>query len=63
MLSVIQTFFKTNTGYLLIFDITKEDSFQALNKYIELISKYGDIETPKILVGNRLDLEHIRKVK
>ena len=63
MLSVIQTFFKTNNGYLLVFDITQADSFEGLKKYLELISKQGDIETPKILVGNKVDLEHLRKVK
>lgn len=63
MISVIQTFFKTNNGYLLVFDITNPESFEGVKKYLQLIAKHGDAETPKLLVGNKLDLEHLRKVK
>ena len=51
-----KTFYRGSSGALLIFDLTKEDSFTELKDkwYPEMVEFLGDI--PFIIVGNKQDL-------
>ena len=51
-------------GILLVYDITSEDSFEEIkNYYCAKIKEYCKQNVIIILVGNKSDLEDIRKIK
>ena len=51
-------------GILLVYDITSEDSFEEIkNYYCATIKEYCKENVKIILVGNKSDLEDIRKIK
>lgn len=40
---------------MLVYDVTSRESFNNINKWINDMDKYGDINVVKILVGNKSD--------
>jgi Ras-related protein Rab-27A len=50
-------------GFLLVFDITNERSFLEVQSWIDQLKVHAYCENPDIvLVGNKLDLDHMRVV-
>jgi GTPase KRas protein len=50
-------------GFLLVYSITERDSFKMIESYHQQILRVKDSEAvPIILVGNKSDLEHERRV-
>ena len=48
---------------MLVYDITNPDSFSNLEKWINEIKHYCSLESVQmVLIGNKLDQEHYRKV-
>ena len=60
--SITKSLFLKVQGILLFYDITNEDSFNNLNKWIRIIKDGCGTHTPVLIVGNKNDLEDIRKV-
>lgn len=57
--SLIKTYFRDASGYILMFDINNYDSFQALVKWyedIEIMNQCNHVH-PVLLLGNKNDLE------
>ena len=53
--------YKKADGIMLVFDFTNQSSFDSLKDYwLNELDKYGNM--PKIIVGNKKDLENIRIV-
>jgi Ras-related protein Ral-A len=53
-------------GFLCLYSITSEESFQALKHMLEALVRVKDMESrriPMVIVGNKIDLEADRKVK
>lgn len=48
-------------GAILVFDVTNKASFDALGEWFEDINHYLP-EVPKIVVGNKLDLDKNRAI-
>ena len=46
-----------------MYDITDRSSFQSVQKWYEQSEKYTKENVVRILVGNKKDLQHERKVK
>ena len=55
-------YLKPANGVILVFDITKEDTFDALEEWLKYLKDNGKDDIQKILIGNKLDLEKNRKV-
>ena len=56
---LVETYYKKTDGIMFIFDITNQSSFDNLKNYwLRESDKYGDL--PKIIVGNKKDLDNIR---
>jgi len=51
-----QNFYYGTDGVVLIFDLTRHETFEHLGGWIEEIRKQVDEEVPFILVGNKVDL-------
>ena len=53
---------KKAQGFLLFFDVTKKDTFDSLDNYIDKIKKYNS-SNDIILIGNKIDDNEHREVK
>ena len=60
--SISINFIKKANGILLLYDITNENSFQSVNKWMESIKEAAGEKICVILIGNKCDLEKERKV-
>ena len=61
---ITQAYFKSASGFLLVFDITDEKSFESytFNKWLDHIKTLGRKNVPVILVGTKCDLEEKRQI-
>uniref|UniRef100_A0A6B2LM25 Uncharacterized protein n=1 Tax=Arcella intermedia TaxID=1963864 RepID=A0A6B2LM25_9EUKA len=55
------SFFRDITGFLVVFDVSNDESFKDLEKWLELIGRNGSLVACKVIVGNKVDLKE-RKV-
>ena len=46
----------------MIFDITNEDTFKNVKKWMESINEHADANICKVLVGSNFDLDGQRKI-
>ncbi|XP_028140718.1 ras-related protein Ral-a [Diabrotica virgifera virgifera] len=61
--AIRDNYFRSGEGFLCIFSITEDESFQATQEFREQILRVKNDETiPFLLVGNKCDLEDKRKV-
>ena len=61
--SISESYYKKADCCLLVYDISKRESFeQCVNYYNKNIKDKCKINIPVILLGNKTDLEHLRKV-
>jgi small GTP-binding protein len=49
-------------GVIIVFDVTNQESFDNVKRWIQEISKYSSDGIVKILVGNKTDLANIRVI-
>jgi len=62
--AIRDNYFRSGEGFLCVFSITEEDSFQATQEFREQILRVkGDGNIPFILVGNKADLSGSRQVQ
>ena len=59
--SIVTNLFRQADGLIFVFDITNKDSFDAINRWLTLAEDIKDL--PKILVGNKIDLQNRRVIK
>ncbi|CAG9761031.1 unnamed protein product [Ceutorhynchus assimilis] len=61
--AIRDNYFRSGEGFLCIFSITEDESFQATQEFREQILRVkNDDQIPFLLVGNKCDLEEKRKV-
>ncbi|KAF0291803.1 Ras-related protein Ral-a [Amphibalanus amphitrite] len=61
--AIRDNYFRSGEGFLCVFSITEDESFQATQEFREQILRVKDDETiPLLLVGNKCDLEERRRV-
>ncbi|XP_076042435.1 ras-like protein A isoform X2 [Oratosquilla oratoria] len=61
--AIRDNYFRSGEGFLCVFSITEEDSFQATQEFREQILRVkNDEHIPFLLVGNKADLTDRRKV-
>ncbi|CAH1378996.1 ras-related protein Ral-a [Asbolus verrucosus] len=61
--AIRDNYFRSGEGFLCIFSITEDESFQATQEFREQILRVkNDENIPFLLVGNKSDLEDRRKV-
>ena len=61
--SISQNYLKGTDGVILVFDITKKETFDLINYWEDFIKKNSKPNIGKILFGNKLDLENEREVE
>lgn len=61
--SITAAYYKGAKGALIVYDITKPDSFKSIDKWFNEIKEYGDKAIIPMLIGNKCDLKHLRAVE
>ena len=61
--SITRTYYKGAVGALLVYDITRRDTFIHLLKWLSEVKENASKEITIILIGNKNDLEDQRQVK
>ncbi|XP_067109791.1 ras-related protein Rab-12 isoform X2 [Osmerus mordax] len=55
--SITSAYYRGAKGIVLVYDITKQETFDDLPKWMKMIDKYASEEAELLLVGNKLDCE------
>lgn len=62
--AIRDNYFRSGEGFLCVFSITEEESFQASQEFREQILRVkGESNIPFVLVGNKADLSNSRQVQ
>ena len=61
--AITRTYYKGAIGALLVYDITRRDTFEHINKWLNEVKLNGSKDICCILIGNKNDLEDQRQVK
>ncbi|KAK3096120.1 hypothetical protein FSP39_023427 [Pinctada imbricata] len=61
-MSITKAYYRHAVGALLVYDITKYQTFQNLERWIEELRQFTDDDVLIMLVGNKTDLRHLRAV-
>mmetsp|Transcript_2697 Transcript_2697/g.2827 ORF Transcript_2697/g.2827 Transcript_2697/m.2827 type:complete len:206 (-) Transcript_2697:201-818(-) len=60
--SITRSYYRDAAGALLVYDITRRDSFLHLTRWLEEAKQNGNPSMTIMLIGNKSDLEHRRAV-
>lgn len=60
--SITNAYYKGAKGSLVVFDITNRETFKTVDRWIGEMKSNADPQVAIILVGNKSDLEELRKV-
>ncbi|MEJ2293930.1 MAG: GTP-binding protein [Candidatus Lokiarchaeota archaeon] len=55
------TFYKGAAGALLVFDLTREQTYIEIRKWLKEILQFAEMNIPFVLIGNKIDM--LEKVK
>lgn len=56
------SYYRGALGALLVYDITKKQSFENAERWLQELREHADQKIVILLVGNKSDLRHIRAV-
>lgn len=59
MKTVIKSIYRKAQGILLVFDFSRKKTFDHIRDWIDLIQMNCDITPEMVLVGNKVDLQHL----
>ena len=57
------SFYKKADGVIMAYDTTDPKSFENIKNWVDSINQHAESGVPKILVGNKIDLEDDRQIK
>jgi Ras-related protein Rab-2A len=60
--SITRSYYRGAAGALLVYDITRRDTFQHLSRWLEEARQHAHENMVILLIGNKNDLEHRRAV-
>jgi len=60
--SITRSYYRGTTGALLVYDITRRETFEHLTEWLEDCRKYSNPNIVIMLIGNKSDLEEKRAV-
>ncbi|VVA91745.1 unnamed protein product [Arabis nemorensis] len=61
--AITSSYYRGALGALLIYDITRRQTFKNINKWLSELRDFSSPETVVVLVGNKSDLRQSREVK
>jgi Ras-related protein Rab-2A len=60
--AITRSYYRGTIGCLLVYDITRRESFDSINMWLSELRKFSDPNTVIALVGNKIDLEKSRVI-
>lgn len=60
--SITTAYYRGAIGCLLVFDVTKRASFEHVSEWLHELREHSNGDTRVLLVGNKVDLRHLREV-
>jgi Ras-related protein Rab-8A len=60
--SITQAYYRGAMGLMIVYDVTKEKTFQAVKEWVSNVNQHADKSVICFLIGNKSDLESERKV-
>jgi len=60
--SITRSYYRDAAGALLVYDITRRETFDHLTTWLEDCRKFSSQDSTIMLIGNKADLEHARTV-
>lgn len=60
--AITSAYYRGAVGALLVYDITKKDSFDNVERWLKELKDHADSNIVIMLVGNKRDLQHLRAV-
>ena len=60
--SITSAYYKGARGTLLVYDITKRESFENIDRWLSEFKKYSDPDFTVLLIGNKNDLKDERQI-
>lgn len=60
--SIALSYFRNAIGAMFVYDITREETFNSIQKWMEDARKHCDDNCVFMVLGNKTDLEHLRQV-
>jgi len=60
--AIVSAYYRGAVGALLVYDITRKDSYAYLDRWLKELRDYADPNAAVVLVGNKSDLQHLRSV-
>eukprot|EP01121_Diplochlamys_sp_Union-15-3_P006216 TRINITY_DN16713_c0_g1_i2.p1 TRINITY_DN16713_c0_g1~~TRINITY_DN16713_c0_g1_i2.p1 ORF type:complete len:203 (-),score=25.63 TRINITY_DN16713_c0_g1_i2:31-639(-) len=60
--TITSSFYNEANGVMVVYDITNPESFDNVPRWLQELERYAPSEIPKIIIGNKVDLEADRKV-
>jgi len=61
--AIAKTYYKGAVGAMIVYDITKQGSFESVEKWYQDVKDYAEQNVVIMIVGNKSDLAHLREVK
>ena len=60
--AITGAYYKGSKGAFVVYDITRKDTFESIDKWINDLKTTGDPKLNIMIIGNKCDLEHRREV-
>ncbi|KAK6184944.1 ras-related protein Rab-11B [Patella vulgata] len=60
--AITSVYYRGAVGALVVYDITKQNTFDSLQKWLEELREHSDPHCNIMLVGNKTDLNHLKEV-
>ncbi|KAI6179800.1 hypothetical protein M3Y98_00650000 [Aphelenchoides besseyi] len=60
--AITKAYYRGAAGALLVYDITKHQSYENVERWLQELRDYADQNVEVMLVGNKSDLRHLRAV-
>jgi small GTP-binding protein len=61
--AITSAYYRGAVGALLVYDISKQSTFDNVEKWLKELRDHADAQIVVMLVGNKSDLKHLRAVK
>ncbi|OMJ73878.1 hypothetical protein SteCoe_27326 [Stentor coeruleus] len=60
--AITSAYYRGAVGALLVYDISKSNSFENVDKWLKELKDHADSQTVIMLTGNKADLKHLRAI-
>ena len=60
--SIIKSYYSNANGFVIVYDVTKQESFDHVNNWIKVLEDNAAKNHKMLLVGNKIDLDDDREV-